>query len=170
MLKTGQSEKHWTGMAFMKGWLRKSPFSPKEYGSMSSGINILCTDETRVENFGHHARCHVWRKPQHSTSYTSCQTVKHYGEGVMIWACFAFTGTGKLVIIEITVNNIPSVQKLKLGDAMGRWAQTHQQVKIWITKEDKKSCCLKGQVKIQTSTPMRCCGRILTGLCISEWA
>ena len=47
--------------------------------------NVLWTDQTKVETFGHNAQQHVWRKP--NTAYQHkhlTPTVKHGGGGLMI--------------------------------------------------------------------------------------
>ena len=67
--------------------------------------NVLWTDQTKVELFGHNAQQHVWRKP--NTAYQHkhlIPTVKHGGGGLMMWACFAATGPGHLAVIESIMN------------------------------------------------------------------
>ena len=67
--------------------------------------NVLWTDETKVEMFGHNARRHLWRKP--NTTYQHKHlilTVKHGGGGLMIWTRFVAAGPGNL-IIESTLNS-----------------------------------------------------------------
>ena len=88
--------------------------------------NVLWTDESKVELFGHQNRRHVWRKQ--NTAFQGknlIPTVKHGGGSVMVWGCFAAAGPGQLTIIESTMNSAvyqrvleenvkPSVKKLKL--------------------------------------------------------
>lgn len=88
---------------------------------------VLWTDETKLELFGTMDHRYVWRKK--STAYNeknTLPTVKHGGGSVMLWGCFASTGTGNLQRIngimdstkyqEILEKNVmPSVKKLKLG-------------------------------------------------------
>jgi len=59
--------------------------------------NVLWTDETRVEMFGHNVQQHL------------ISTVKHGGGGMMIWACFANVGLVRLAVFESTTNS--SVQQ-----------------------------------------------------------
>lgn len=88
--------------------------------------NVLWTDESKIELFGHQNRGHVWRKPNTAFQEKNLiPTVKHGGGSVMVWGCFATAGPGQLTIIESTMNSIvyqrvleehvrSSVKKLKL--------------------------------------------------------
>ena len=65
-------------LRFVKLYLNK----PQDFWN-----NVLWTDQTNVEMFGHNAQQHVWRKP--NTAYQHkhlIPTVKHGGGGLMIWA------------------------------------------------------------------------------------
>lgn len=49
--------------------------------------NILWTDETKVEMFGHYALCHIWQKPNIALHHKHLMAiVKQGGGGVMTWA------------------------------------------------------------------------------------
>ena len=85
--------------------------------------NVLWTDQTKVEMFGHNAQQHVWRKP--NTTYQHkhlIPTVKHGGGGLMMWACSTTTRPGHLAVIESIMNSSgyqsileSDVRQIKLG-------------------------------------------------------
>ena len=88
---------------------------------------VLWTAETKIELFGHNERHYVWRKPKTAFKEKNLlPTVKHSEGSIMVWGCFAASGTGKRAHIEGTMNpndyqlifreNVPpSVRYLKLG-------------------------------------------------------
>lgn len=96
--------------------------------------NVLWTDESKVELFGHSTRRHVWRKPKTAFDHKNLiPTVKHGGGNIMVWGSFAASGPGQLTIIESTMNSSlyqrvlednvrPSVGKLKLNR---KWTLQH---------------------------------------------
>ena len=83
--------------------------------------NVLWSDETIIELFGHNDHCYVWRKPKNTIP-----TVNHGGGSIMLWGSFAAGGTGELHKIngimrqdnyeDILKQHLKtSVRKLKLG-------------------------------------------------------
>jgi len=58
--------------------------------------NVLWTDQTKVEMFGHNAQQHICGKPSRAYQHKHLMpAVKHGGGGLMIWAIFAAAGTWK---------------------------------------------------------------------------
>uniref|UniRef100_A0A8C6KDX3 Transposase Tc1-like domain-containing protein n=1 Tax=Nothobranchius furzeri TaxID=105023 RepID=A0A8C6KDX3_NOTFU len=88
--------------------------------------NTLWTDETKVELFGRQMSRYIWRRS--NTAFQTkniIPTVKYGGGSVMVWGCFAASGTGRLAVINGTMNSTvyqnilkenvrPSVRQLKL--------------------------------------------------------
>ena len=69
--------------------------------------NVLWTDETKVEPFGHIDRCYVWRKPKTAFNEENIRpTVKHGGGSILLWRCFAASDPGKLVLITSRMNSV----------------------------------------------------------------
>lgn len=68
--------------------------------------NVLWTDESKTELFGHQNSRHVWRKP--NTAFqekTLISTVKHGGGSIIVWGCFAAAAPGQLTITEYIMNS-----------------------------------------------------------------
>ena len=69
--------------------------------------NVLWTDESQGEIFGHKNRGHVWCKPNTAFQEKNLiPTVKHGGGSVMVWGCFDAAGPGQLTIIKSTIDSI----------------------------------------------------------------
>uniref|UniRef100_A0AAZ3S4C6 Transposase Tc1-like domain-containing protein n=1 Tax=Oncorhynchus tshawytscha TaxID=74940 RepID=A0AAZ3S4C6_ONCTS len=89
--------------------------------------NVLWSDETKIEMFGHNNHCYVWRKKGDARKLkNTIPTVKHGGGSIMLWGCFATGGTGALHKIDgiMRMENYvdilkqhlkTSARKLKLG-------------------------------------------------------
>lgn len=88
--------------------------------------NILWTDETKIELFGHNQKRYAWRKKNTAFEEKNLlPTVKFGGGSIMLWGCVASTGTGNLVKVEGRMDSVQyqqileknvkeSVKKLKL--------------------------------------------------------
>lgn len=88
--------------------------------------NVLWTDETKIELFGHNQRRYVWRKKGEAfQEKNTLPTVKHGGGSIMLWGCVAASGTGNIVRVEgrmdstkyqqiLEANVLKSVRTLKL--------------------------------------------------------
>ena len=94
-------------MGFIKKWPEKShylvlkirgfEFAKSHLGdSQNVSRNVLLSDETKNELFGHQGKRYVWRKPD--ASHHPKNTI--HGGGSMLWGCFSAAGPGKLVGVE----------------------------------------------------------------------
>uniref|UniRef100_A0A674E7Y3 Tc1-like transposase DDE domain-containing protein n=1 Tax=Salmo trutta TaxID=8032 RepID=A0A674E7Y3_SALTR len=55
--------------------------------------NVLWSDETKIELFGHNDHCCDWRKKGESCKpMNTIPTVKHWDGSIMLWGCFAAGG------------------------------------------------------------------------------
>lgn len=95
--------------------------------------NVLWTDETKIELFGHNQQRYAWRKKNEAFKEKNVKpTVKYGGGSIMLWGCVASNGTGNLVKVNGRMDSIQyqhilqgnvkeSAKKLKLG--RGWWFQ-----------------------------------------------
>uniref|UniRef100_A0AAZ3RMC9 Tc1-like transposase DDE domain-containing protein n=1 Tax=Oncorhynchus tshawytscha TaxID=74940 RepID=A0AAZ3RMC9_ONCTS len=111
--------------AITKARLRfATPHGDKDY---TFWRNVLWSDETKIELFGHNDHHYVWRKKGEACKpKITIPTVKHGGGSIMLWGCIAAGGTGVLhkvdgimrknYYVDILKQHLKtSVRKLKLG-------------------------------------------------------
>jgi len=117
--------------------------------------NVIWSDETIVEMFGHDLQCHIWWKL--NTAYQHKQlkpTVKYADGSLIIWACFEPHDNRvdhELLCIyqSILKSNVrPSVRPVKLG---WKWLMQQDNDPKHTSKFTTRSC-YNGPVKVQTST------------------
>ena len=103
----------WGRMARRKPFLTKKNIQARlEFGKTkikspkSMWENVLWSDETKVELFGHNSKRYVWRKNNNALHpKNTIPTVKHGGDSIMLWGCFTSAGTGALVRVEGIMNS-----------------------------------------------------------------
>ncbi len=77
----------------------------KQNKDMDYWNHVLWPDETKINLFGSDGVKCVWRQPGEEYKDKSVlPTVKHGGGSVMVWGCMSAAGTGKLQLIEGTMN------------------------------------------------------------------
>jgi hypothetical protein len=109
--------------------------------------NVLWSDETKIELFGHNDDRYVWRvKGEACKPKNTILTAKHgVGSIIMLWGCFAAGGTGthhKIDGMMRTENYVDilkqhlktSVRKLKLGHT----GHTSKAVAKWLKDNEVK--------------------------------
>ncbi|KAK3513333.1 hypothetical protein QTP70_012378 [Hemibagrus guttatus] len=87
--------------------------------------NVIWSDETKIELFGKHSTCRVWRRKNAELHpKNTIPTVKH-GGGNMLWGCFSAKGPGRLIRVKermngamyreiLSKNLLPSARALKM--------------------------------------------------------
>ena len=63
--------------------------------------NVLWSDEAKIQLFGHNQQKYVWREVGEAFNpKNTIPTVKHGGGSIMLWGCFASSGTGELKKVD----------------------------------------------------------------------
>lgn len=76
--------------------------------------NVIWSDESKFEFVDNRRRRRVWRKKGDAfEAKYLVPTVKHGGGSVMVWGCFSYNGTGKLVFIDGKMTGQKYVEILK---------------------------------------------------------
>lgn len=116
---------------------------------------VLWSDETKLDLFGPMDQRYVWRRKNDAyKEKNTLPTVKHGGGSVMLWGCFASSGTGNLQRVQGNMNSVhyqeildanvmQSVTKLRLGR---RWTfqqdndpkHTSKSTTAWLQKKGWK--------------------------------
>ena len=87
---------------------------------------FLWSDSTKMELFGHNAKCYVWRKPHTAHDPKSTiPTVKHGGGSTMLWGCFSSAGIGALVMLQGKMDGA------KYKKILGKPAAPCKKAEIW---------------------------------------
>lgn len=74
---------------------------------------VLWSDETKIELFGHNDVKTIWRKRGEAfVPKNTIPTVKHGGGSIMLWGCFSSAGTGNLVRVHGIMKSADYVQIL----------------------------------------------------------
>ncbi len=102
--------------------------------SEENWVNVLWSDETKIELFGINSTRRVWRR--RNAAYdpeNTIPTFKHGGGNIMLWGCFSAKGTGQLHCIKGTMDGAMyrQGQGIENGSWMGipawQWPKTHVQ-------------------------------------------
>ncbi len=72
--------------------------------SEENWVEVLWSDETKVQLFGIDTTRRVWRRNAAYDPKNTIPTVKHGGENIMLWGCFLAKGTGQLHRIKGTMD------------------------------------------------------------------
>lgn len=65
---------------------------------------VLWSDESKINLFGNDGNQFVWRRRGESNNVQCLVPTVKRGESVMVWGCMCYNGTGRLCIINGTVN------------------------------------------------------------------
>ena len=63
--------------------------------------NVLWSDEVKIQLYGHNQQKYVWREVGEAFNpKNTIPTAKHGGGSIMLWGCFASSGTGELKKVD----------------------------------------------------------------------
>uniref|UniRef100_A0AAZ3QDJ1 Transposase Tc1-like domain-containing protein n=1 Tax=Oncorhynchus tshawytscha TaxID=74940 RepID=A0AAZ3QDJ1_ONCTS len=147
-----------------------------EYGDKGCTFwrNVLWSDETKIDLFGHNDHSYVWSKKGGACNpKNSIPTMKHEGGSIMLWWCFAAAGTGALHkidgimreenCVDILKQHLKiSVRKLNLvANGPSKWTMTPSILpKLWQNGlRTTKSRYWSGHHKALTSILLKICGQ-----------
>ena len=97
--------------------------------------SVLWFDETKLELFWHMDVAYVWRrKGEAFNPKITVPTVKHGGGSIMLWGCFAASGTGSLAQMHGIGKKENYLEILR--DNMQKSARSPDLGRRWVFQQD----------------------------------